>query len=99
MRRSLLEFHRAMPHVTMIPHPVFPEGFRAGEWWRWPGTLNLLISEYTKFLAAGLSQMLGIRAPVTVHETAPSIQQSPAKSDKRDTQSGTSSSSSDSSAF
>src|SRR5262249_34733252 len=63
MRRSLLEFHRAMPEVTMIPHPVFPEGFRAGEWWRWPGTLNLLISEYSKFLAAVVRQALGIEAP------------------------------------
>lgn len=63
MRRSLLEFHRAMPNTTMIAHPVFPQGFRAGEWWRWPGTLNLLISEYTKFLAAVVGQTLGIRAP------------------------------------
>jgi uncharacterized SAM-binding protein YcdF (DUF218 family) len=64
MRRSLLEFHRAMPGVTIIPHPVFPEGFRAGEWWRWPGTLNLLISEYSKFLAAMVRQFLGIEAPM-----------------------------------
>ena len=60
MRRSLLEFRHAMPHATMIPHPVFPEGFRGGEWWRWPGTLNLLISEYSKFLAAILRHALGI---------------------------------------
>ena len=60
MRRSLLEFRHAMPHATMIPHPVFPEGFRGGEWWRWPGTLNLLISEYSKFLAALLRHVLGI---------------------------------------
>ena len=66
MRRSLLEFRRAMPTVTMIPHPVFPQGFRAGDWWRWPGTLNLLISEYTKFLAAVVSQTLGIRAPAVI---------------------------------
>jgi uncharacterized SAM-binding protein YcdF (DUF218 family) len=63
MRRSLLEFRRAMPTAIMIPHPVFPQGFRAGEWWRWPGTLNLLISEYTKFVAAVVGQTLGIRAP------------------------------------
>lgn len=72
MRRSLLEFHRAMPHVTMIPHPVFPEGFRAGEWWRWPGTLNLLISEYTKFLAAAASQALGLREPTPYGDDTPS---------------------------
>lgn len=62
MRRSLVEFHRAMPHVTMIPHPVFPQGFRAGDWWRWPGTLHLLISEYSKYLAVVTSQALGIRS-------------------------------------
>ena len=61
MRRSLVEFHRAMPQVTMIPHPVFPQGFRAGEWWRWPGTLHLLISEYSKYLAVVTSQALGVR--------------------------------------
>jgi uncharacterized SAM-binding protein YcdF (DUF218 family) len=60
MRRSLLEFRRAMPGVTMIAHPVFPEGFRAGEWWRWPGTLMLLTSEYSKYLAATVRQALGI---------------------------------------
>lgn len=60
MRRSLLEFRHAMPAVTVILHPVFPEGFRVGEWWRWPGTLNLLISEYSKFLAAIVRQTLGI---------------------------------------
>jgi uncharacterized SAM-binding protein YcdF (DUF218 family) len=66
MRRSLLEFRHAMPQVAMIPHPVFPEGFRAGDWWRWPGTLNLLISEYTKFLGAVASHALGLHPPQTV---------------------------------
>ena len=61
MRRSLLEFRRAMPQATVIPHPVFPEGFRAGDWWRWPGTLNLVISEYSKYLAVLVSQTLGLR--------------------------------------
>jgi uncharacterized SAM-binding protein YcdF (DUF218 family) len=60
MRRSLLEFRHAMPQVAMIPHPVFPEGFRAGDWWRWPGTLNLLINEYTKFLGATVRHAIGV---------------------------------------
>lgn len=71
MRRSLLEFRRAMPAVTMIPHPVFPEGFRAGEWWRWPGTLHLLISEYSKFLIATVSHALGLRTLLAPAEGAP----------------------------
>lgn len=82
MRRSLLEFRRAMPHVTMIPHPVFPEGFRAGDWWRWPGTLNLLISEYSKFLAAVVSQTLGIRPPPAVIDPTTSTRPPSPASDK-----------------
>lgn len=52
MRRSLLEFRRAMPEVTIIPHPVFPDGFKADQWWRHPGSLRLVVSEYVKYLIA-----------------------------------------------
>jgi uncharacterized SAM-binding protein YcdF (DUF218 family) len=52
MRRSLLEFGRLMPHIQIIAHPIFPTGFKARFWWRWPGTLRLLINEYTKYLVA-----------------------------------------------
>jgi uncharacterized SAM-binding protein YcdF (DUF218 family) len=52
MKRSLMEFHRAMPAATIIPHPVFPEGFKRADWWRWPGTLSLIVNEYHKYLAA-----------------------------------------------
>lgn len=52
MRRSLLEFSRAMPSVRIIPHPVFPKGFKAHSWWNWPGTLQLIVTEYSKYLVA-----------------------------------------------
>jgi uncharacterized SAM-binding protein YcdF (DUF218 family) len=52
MRRSLLEFRRALPEARVEPHPVFPEGFRIEAWWRWPGTFALVQGEYHKFLAA-----------------------------------------------
>jgi uncharacterized SAM-binding protein YcdF (DUF218 family) len=52
MPRSLLEFRRALPGIAIVPHPVFPERFKQDEWWRWPGTLSLLVSEYTKYLLA-----------------------------------------------
>lgn len=51
MRRALLEFTRAMPEARVIPHPVFPETVRE-RWWAWPGTLDLIIGEYDKYLWA-----------------------------------------------
>lgn len=52
MPRSLLEFHRAMPQVRIVPNPVVPERFMQDAWWRYPGTLSLVISEYNKYLLA-----------------------------------------------
>jgi uncharacterized SAM-binding protein YcdF (DUF218 family) len=65
MRRSLLEFHRALPDMRIVPHPVFPEGFRLAEWRRWPGTMSLLVSEYCKYLIAATAGALGIELPET----------------------------------
>lgn len=52
MRRSLLEFRRTMPNIKIIPHPVFSPEFKANGWWNWPGTLQLVITEYCKYLVA-----------------------------------------------
>jgi uncharacterized SAM-binding protein YcdF (DUF218 family) len=52
MPRCLLEFRSAMPHIEIIPNPVFPDRLRRQGWWRSPGTANLLISEYDKYLIA-----------------------------------------------
>jgi uncharacterized SAM-binding protein YcdF (DUF218 family) len=52
MPRSLLEFRRAMTKMVIVPHPVFPPQFKRSQWWLWPGTASLLISEYSKYLLA-----------------------------------------------
>ena len=53
MPRSLLEFRYALPsEVKIVPHPVFPTGFYAENWWRWRGSARLAISEYNKYLLA-----------------------------------------------
>jgi uncharacterized SAM-binding protein YcdF (DUF218 family) len=52
MPRSLLEFRRAMPNIPILPNPVFPDSFKDREWWRWPGTLGLMVREYDKYLMA-----------------------------------------------
>ncbi|EWY37027.1 hypothetical protein N825_22215 [Skermanella stibiiresistens SB22] len=50
MRRSLLEFDMAMPRVDVVPHPVAPDAVKLRDWWRWPGTLALIVNEYNKYL-------------------------------------------------
>jgi uncharacterized SAM-binding protein YcdF (DUF218 family) len=52
MPRSLLEFRFAMPEIAIVPHPVLPETFKKDDWFLWPGTLSLMISEYHKYLLA-----------------------------------------------
>ena len=52
MRRSLSEFHRAMPGVMIVAHPVFPDAVKRERWWTSPGTAHLIASEYVKYLAA-----------------------------------------------
>lgn len=61
MRRSLLEFHEAMPEVEIVPHAVFPSHVKA-DWWRWPGTASLIAREYTKFLLTWARQSIDPRA-------------------------------------
>lgn len=52
MPRSLLEFRAAMPDMTILPHPVFPDHVKLQEWYRYPGTAFLVLGEYAKFLMA-----------------------------------------------
>ena len=59
MPRSLLEFRRAMPKIEIVPHPVFPEHVKQRDWWRWPGSASLIISEYNKYLVALARGLLG----------------------------------------
>ena len=52
MRRSLLEFDRAMPEIDIVAHPVFPDRVKQEHWWTWRGTAALLVGEYVKYQAA-----------------------------------------------
>lgn len=63
MRRSLLEFSRAMPPVTIVANPVFaphsdPEGWRG-----WVAAVPLVIGEYHKYMAAWLRPVLDTAFP------------------------------------
>ncbi len=58
MPRSLLQFRHALPNVQILPHPVFPTGFRHVDWWQWPGSAGLVAGEYVKWRYAWLAMML-----------------------------------------
>jgi uncharacterized SAM-binding protein YcdF (DUF218 family) len=62
MLRSLLEFRRKVPGLTVVPNPVFPGEVRDPYWFVKPRTLLLIINEYHKYLVA-----LGRALPETVH--------------------------------
>jgi len=58
MPRALLELKRELPGVAIIEHPVFPAGFHRDDWWRWPGSANLVVLEYNKYVAARVRHAL-----------------------------------------
>jgi len=66
MLRSLLEFRRKVPGLTLVPHPVFPGEVRDPYWFVKPRTLLLIINEYHKYLVA-----LGRALPEEVHRWSP----------------------------
>jgi uncharacterized SAM-binding protein YcdF (DUF218 family) len=58
MPRSVIEFRNAMPHATILLHPVFPEQVKLDKWWMWPGTAGLILGEYSKYLIARIRHIL-----------------------------------------
>lgn len=69
MPRSMLQFKAEMPDVSIIPNPVFPAHFKLMEWWKFPGSAKLLISEYHKFIAVGFAVLCNIHvAPFPVKD-------------------------------
>ncbi len=63
MRRSLLEFGRAMPQITIVAHPVFAHHLEPERWWSWRGAPFLIIGEYHKYLAAWMRPALNAVYP------------------------------------
>lgn len=52
MPRSLAELRRTLPEVELIPYPVQPRNVHVNAWWEHPGTMQLLLMEYVKFMPA-----------------------------------------------
>lgn len=51
MPRALAELARAEPNLELIAYPVEQSDVHVSDWWRWPGSARLLVSEYMKYLA------------------------------------------------
>lgn len=59
MPRSLIEFRRALPEATIVPHAVLLDSFRRDTWWTSPGTFKVVVDEYHKLIAALVRPYLG----------------------------------------
>jgi len=58
MPRSLAELQHALPKVTLLAYPVLVNSVPVTRWWTNPGTAQLLLSEYVKYLATHLRLLL-----------------------------------------
>lgn len=58
MPRALLEFQITMPHINIIPHPVFSPSVRNADWWMSMGSTKLIFSEYLKYILAYMRHQL-----------------------------------------
>lgn len=52
MRRSLLQFGRALPRARIIPHPVVPQGLEPQRWWTNTLGIKTVAEELVKYGAA-----------------------------------------------
>lgn len=52
MPRSLLEFRHAMPDRHLTAFPLNTKSIPIDRWWAYPGTTQLLVIEYFKYLLA-----------------------------------------------
>lgn len=50
--RALLEFHRVLPKVELVPYPLPRGNVAVNSWWQSGSTARLLIVEYAKYTAA-----------------------------------------------
>jgi uncharacterized SAM-binding protein YcdF (DUF218 family) len=54
MPRAIVELSHAMPDIALIPYAVVGERWRDEPWWENGTTFRLVLSEYVKYVAAGV---------------------------------------------
>jgi uncharacterized SAM-binding protein YcdF (DUF218 family) len=68
--RSLLEFRRTMPDLTIVAHPVFVQHAGTESWSSWHGAPLLVLVEYHKYLAAWVRPLVPAGALSPANEQA-----------------------------
>lgn len=58
MPRSVLETRRQLPDIKLIPYPVDTTEFNSENWYKDRSSLNLLFSEYSKYVASQIRPVL-----------------------------------------
>ena len=58
MPRSILETNRQLPGVMLTPHPVITDDLKMNTWYKDRHSLNLLFSEYSKYIASQIRPVL-----------------------------------------
>ncbi len=72
MPRALAELARVLPGAEIIPHAVEPSSFASSRWWRDRSVLQLIVSEYLKYITA-LARLYASRAGIDVGLNAASM--------------------------
>jgi uncharacterized SAM-binding protein YcdF (DUF218 family) len=54
MPRAIVEMSHAMPDIALVPFAVVGDKWRDEPWWSSGATFRLVLSEYVKYVAAGL---------------------------------------------
>ncbi len=65
MPRAVSEFNAAVPGLTLIPAPVFPDNFNMNGWWQRDDDRDRLLTEYHKLLAGKLRHWLVSLMPLS----------------------------------
>nr|WP_316656511.1 YdcF family protein [uncultured Gellertiella sp.] len=72
MPRSLIELRRADPEIDFVAYPVVNSDLKRRNWFADPKTLRVMLSEYLKILATGVSGFTGfVEWPGAKPHTAP----------------------------
>lgn len=87
MPRSLVEFSRRLPGITIVPHPVQPDAMRVEGWWQRRQAAGFLLGEYSKYAIALIRARLDATIAAALGETGAAAPAQPAAPPRPQTQS------------